>query len=151
MKTEVTLDTKKVSAYAVRFPESFDIHEWSVGKVLLPHWEDGEWQDMPFVFNDIVSPSSSLGVYRIIECIIAYEDIISPIFDIQIEILDDVGTPTERWTIGVKEVKSINFGNGDYDSTDIHQISMLIKPAYCRLEPVVTTIEMPAIKPKNKK
>ena len=55
------------------------------------------------------------------------------ITELDIEILDPVGSVLETWLIKVDGIKSINFGKCDYKEDNINIITLIFKPIDCIL------------------
>jgi len=54
-------------------------------------------------------------------------------FDIKIESLDPVGVTIDEWIITVEEILTIDFGDLDYQNSDILKPYLIIKPLLCKL------------------
>ena len=82
-----------------------------------------EWDNMDFTFHDRMSPSTSAALFRLLPP----NDILLSPMEIKVKMLDPTGGTIQQWII-IGHVTSINFGELNYSSEDLLEISMTIKP-----------------------
>ena len=129
------LEPKNNNGFAVEFPEEFRIESFAVQKINKPKFSNDEWENIKIEFIDVVEPSTSAGLYLIVEFLQKNVSNDSKIlFDIKIQSTDPVGSPVEEWVVSVAEVITIDFGDLDYDSKDIQRPYMIVKPFRCVLK-----------------
>jgi hypothetical protein len=127
-------EPKFCNRYLVEFPEQFQFVQWSVRTVNKPKYTNGEWENIKVEFSDPIGPSTSQSLYRVVEYLINKKNSgDNSMFDIKIQSLDPTGVVIEEWIINIKEILTINFGDLDYQNSDILKPYLIIKPRYCKL------------------
>lgn len=125
-------EPKKNNRFLVEFPEQFDIKYWVVKKINNPKYTNGEWENIKIEFNDPIDPSTSKGLYSIINFLKINYGNDNKIFEIKIKLLDPIGDEVEVWVIS-GAILTINFGELDYSDNNILQPYLIFKPLNCIL------------------
>jgi hypothetical protein len=125
---------KYCNRYLVEFPEEFQFVKWCVRNINKPKFTNGKWENIKIEFSDPIGPSTSQGLYRVVEFLIKGKFLGDKgMFDIKIQSLDPVGVIIDEWIITVEEILTIDFGDLDYQNSDILKPYLIIKPLLCKL------------------
>lgn len=128
---QTSIEAKRNNRFSIEFPEEFDIKFWTVAKLNMPRYTDHKWEDIKIHFIDPIDPSTSQGLYRIVDFL--HKNNNKKSFEIKIKMLDPIGTVIETWIVSVEKVLTINFGELDYSDDSIHMPFIIVKPLYCAL------------------
>jgi hypothetical protein len=120
--------------FVVKFPEQFGINEWAIKTINKPKFTHTQWENIKIEFIDPIGPSTSAGLFNIIEFIRLGSCDNAVLFEIKILSLDPAGGISEEWVVYVDRVLTINFGELDYDNDDIQKPFLIIKPLSCVLK-----------------
>lgn len=123
-------EPKKNNRFFVEFPEQFNVRAWSVQKINKPKFTDGKWEDIKVEFIDVITPSTSQSLFKIVNFLQMHK----PAFDVKIKSLGPVHDVVEEWVISVEKVLTINFGDFDYSDDTIQRPYMILKPLNCILQ-----------------
>ncbi|MFW5847366.1 MAG: hypothetical protein ACOCVF_00405 [bacterium] len=126
-------EPKTMSRFVVKFPNQFNIFDWTITKINKPKFTNGKWEDMKIVFVDPIGLSTSKGLYNIIDFLKKDVNDNKSLFNIKIKLLDPTGIEIEEWVIYVEEVLTINFGELDYSNDNIQEPYLILKPLNCVL------------------
>lgn len=125
-------EPKWANRFLVTLPECFDIPDWVVASITKPKLKKGKWKNIKITFYDPIGPSTSQRLFHYVSGKGLTEKIDIP-FDFQIESLDPIGVVIEKWTITVKEIVLIDFGDLRYDKDELQKPKLVLKPANCIL------------------
>ncbi len=135
--------------FLVELPKEFEIEPYIIQKVSRPtltyHSKTNyTWGNLELEIIDTYAHTPSQGVLKMVEFCkakkakFAKKEIVDPkkmvLFSFDIKILDPTGFNTETWTIHVKELVSVEFGENTYESSDIQKIRIVVEPVYCTLK-----------------
>lgn len=130
----VQYEPKRNNRFIVEFPEIFGIEKNSITKVNKPKFTDNKWEDIRVDFVDLIGPSTSQSLYKIIDFINKNDDDNKKLFGFIIASLDPTGMVVETWRIDVEKVLTINFGELDYSDTETQKPYLIVRPLNCVLE-----------------
>jgi len=134
-------EPKKVNRFLITFPTEFNIEQYMVKSASRPsynqHFGTGTffsrhsqpittWDDIDIVFYDLISPSSAQIIMGLLR-----ENKFNN-FQFKLEMLGPIGDVVEEWEI-TGTVSKVSFGDLDYSSNEISNISMTISPSTCVL------------------
>lgn len=125
------LEPKKNNRFIVHFPSEFDIHEWSVQKINKPKFINGGWDNIRIDFIDMISPSVSKSLFKIIDIISNKTNDSKTLFEFKFNSLDPVGCIIDEWIISVESILTINFGELDYSDDGNQKPYLIVKPLSC--------------------
>jgi hypothetical protein len=136
-------EPKRESRFVVTFPEQFGLESFFVQKIDRPKMilsnSNYEWQNIKIEFIDVIGPSTSRRLYDIIELFkeqkkqriwFFFKQKFEP-FTIYVDTLDPTGVEVERWSISIKDIIKVDFGEFNYASDEIQKCSLTIKPLDC--------------------
>lgn len=133
-------EPRRNNRFMVEFPHLFDIPSFTVQKINKPKLvfknNTYEWNNISIEFIDLIGPSTSNGLFRMIEFCKDHQILMDnqrPLFNFTITDLDPTGVNVGSWLIEVREISSVDFGDCEYDSRDIQTCKLVIKPLNCRL------------------
>lgn len=130
-------EPKMSNKFLVEFPKEFNIQCWSIQKTNLPKFINGEWGYIKIEFFDVFTPSTSNGLFKIVNFVKTKKDETDELFNIKIKLLDSIGVEVEEWVISVKKVLIVNFGELDYNKSDeILSPYLIVKPEKCVLNTI---------------
>ena len=133
-KLKVTqYEPKRNNRFLVEFPEQFNVHQLSIQKINKPKFTDGKWENIKVEFIDLIAPSTSQSLFKIVEFLKINVNDSKILFNIKIKSLDPTGVGVEEWVIDVEKVLTINFGELDYGDDKIQQPYLILKPLNCVL------------------
>lgn len=131
-------ELKKENKFIVRFPKSFNIQEWTVASTSRPsmyfkkknylklRFKDKIiWKPISIILRDPIGPSTSQPVFKLINQ--------PKVFNLVLEMLDPIGGAVEKWELKTCTIKSIDFGNLDYDSDNVVNIKIDINISDAKL------------------
>lgn len=141
----IVYEPKRKNRFIFHFPHHFNIPSWVVHQVNRPsinhevntnvEWVQGigpvryQWEDIQIALRDPIGPSTTQQVYdRLME-----NRLLGIREEFLLELLDPVGVVIERWRI-FGMIAFVNFGNLDYASDDLAEVTMTIRPDRCILE-----------------
>lgn len=128
-----SIEYKMVDRFTVDFPEQFNISSQSILKIDNPTYCDGKWENIKIVFTDSIHPSTTKSLYDIVDFLETNKSSGKVLFIIRINILNAIGNVIETWAIYVEKVLIINFGELNYESNEIRQQFIVIKPYKCAI------------------
>lgn len=119
-------EPKFVNRFLLSLPEPFKVPQWACKQcdrpIFLGH---GNWDDMVFVFNDVIGLNSTTTGF--ITGIREMQKLDSQEITLTLQMLGPVGDIVEEWKI-TGEIKLIDFGKLDYESTNPVEITMVFEP-----------------------
>lgn len=117
---------KKENRFLVEFPFEFNISSWLVDKVDLPHKSEGIWNDISIYFIDPIEINTTKILYDLLQKNVSN-------FRIKISDLNGKSDPFNFWEINVDTIRSVNFGQVNYESDQIRKIVLKLKVIDCKL------------------
>lgn len=132
----IDYEPKKDCRFKIILPENYEIEEWICKSIELPSYSflNNSWNPIKITFMDLIGPSTSQKLGRILDDYKKSEKIIEE-KTITIVILDPVGAEISEWLIKFDKIIEIGFGNSfDYSSDDIMKPYMVIQPSDCILK-----------------
>jgi len=133
-------EPRRNNRFMVEFPHMFNIEAFTVRNVNKPKFilKDNcyVWSDISLEFIDLIGPSASRGLFNMIEFCKNHQilkDNKQPLFNFNITDLDPVGADIGTWVVEVEDLVLVDFGDCEYDSTEIQTCKLVIKPLNCRL------------------
>ena len=135
--------------FIVELSKEFGIESYLIQKVSRPtltyHSRSNyTWGNLEIEIIDTYAHTPSQGVLKMVEFCktkkakFAKKEIVDPkkmvLFNFDIKVVDPTGVATETWTIHVKELVSVEFGENNYESSDIKMIKIVVEPVYCTLK-----------------
>ena len=131
--TPTNYEPKMNNRFFVEFPQQFNVQRFCVEKINKPKFTNGVWENIVVGFIDVVAPSTSQSLFKIIKFLKTNECDNKKLFDIKIKTLDPTGIVEEEWVISVEKVLTISFGDLDYSKNEILKPFMILKPLNCVL------------------
>ena len=130
-------EPKRKNRFIVEFPHCFRIESYVVQKISKPKINfinnDFVWENIEMELIDIISPSTTAGLYNMIEhCKENSEQ--ETLFSFFLSDLDPTGTCVQNWIIDVKELVSVDFGERNYDNGSVQICKIILKPQRCRIQ-----------------
>ena len=136
-KVPTEIDVKRDNRFVVEFPKEFGIESYFIQSIKKPSLVNGKWQNIEVSLFDPISPSMTEAVHSVMYfCKKNKLNFFSKkkcLFEIIIKGLDPTGVEVERWSVGIKEIVSIDFGSYDYAEDGIQSIRLEFKTSDCRL------------------
>jgi len=148
-QTPIELEPKRENRFILEFPSEFGIESYLVQTVSKPRltYHDKNnytWGHISIEMLDVAGElSPSVGLLKIIDHCknkknkFSNKGVTDPnkqvLFIFTIKDLDPTGITIETWTIKVKEVVSVSFGENDYGSSELQKIKLVIEPLNCSL------------------
>lgn len=139
-KEFINFEPKRLHRFKVDFPH---VKDFTIQKIDKPKLVNGKWSDIKIELIDLVGPSTSqivFGLTNPLNYTIVFDKrslldkiLGKPIFTITIYGLDPIGVEIEKWSIEIKRVKLINFGEYDYSNDGISTISLILEVKKCTL------------------
>jgi hypothetical protein len=118
---------------AVRPKMENDVQE--LGWINATRYVAGKWKfgEMSITLNDAIAPSGAQQVmewirlhYESVSGRAGYADFYKR--DVQVKILDPIGTVVELWDLKGCLIKSVDFMDLKYDSSEVQTIQLVIQP-----------------------
>ncbi len=143
MKNRYIMEVDGIQSYLIKAAARPNI---SLESVKLPHIntyrkiaQKGEWADISITLYDPIVPS---GAQQVMEWIrLAYESITGRMGyaefykkDLDFYMLGPVGDKVEQWKLKGAFIVSADFGDADWDSTDVAEISVSLAYDFAVLE-----------------
>lgn len=130
-------EPKRDNRFVVEFPESFEIAPWIIQSITMPKLTNDKWENIELSMMDPIGPSASKSTIKLIDfCKKNKPGFFKKnknLFTISISLLDATGVGVEKWTIDIKELISVDFGNLDYREATLKTVKIILKPGDCRL------------------
>lgn len=134
-------EPKRTDRFIVEFPV---LKSFVVQKIDKPKWINGKWSLIEMKLIDLTGPSTSqlaFGLtnpkdylsFKVDKRTFIEKLLRKPIFTFYIKALNSTGVVVECWTISVKKISFIDFGEYDYESDAISMIHLTIHPKSCTL------------------
>jgi hypothetical protein len=148
-------EPKRVNRFFAVFDDSLGIQVWKVQKFKRPsmkinsvaipymneqHYVAGRytWDEMSITFLDPIGPSTS---QQLMEWVRLHAESLTGRMgyaagyqkDITLKSLDPTGVEVEKWTLRQCQITSIDFGDNDYGSDELTNITVTIQPWMCVL------------------
>lgn len=148
-------EPKKKNRFVLEFPTELGIESYlvqtsgkpslEIGSVELPFMNTSTfvagravWQTMDITFIDVIGPSTTQKVMEWVRLhfesatgrmgyAIGYKK------NLVLKALDPTGVEVEKWTLIGCQITSVAFGEDDYSSEDIQEVSITIQPDRCLL------------------
>lgn len=129
------IELKKTGRFSVKFPEQFNIEDWTIIKINKPKFHEGKWENITVEFIDPVEPSVSKSLLKIVEFLkTAKTNNDKTLFVVRIKSMDTIGKEIEEWIVSVENVLTINFGELNYGIDEIQKPYLTFKPLNCVLK-----------------
>jgi len=132
-------EPRRTNRFFVEFPHLFNIQAFTVQKINKPKLifknNTYEWSNISIEFIDLIGPSTSQGLFRMIEFCKDHQILMDnqqPLFNFTITDLDPVGAEVGYWLIEVKGLTLVDFGDCEYDNPGLQTCKLSIKPLNCR-------------------
>ena len=119
--------------FVLEFPKEFGIDSFAVQKVNRPKLINYEWQDFEIYLLDIIEPSTSKSIAKMIDYCKDAKNTREILFSFSILTLDARGIKLNTWKIDVAELVDVDFGTCDYEVDDFQIIKVTLKPLNCTL------------------
>lgn len=129
----IQYEPKRNNRFLVKFPEQFDVELCSILKINKPKFTDGQWENIRVDFVDLIGPSTSQSLFKIVNFLKTNDSDDKKLFDVKIQSLDPTEEIIEEWVVYVEKVLTINFGELDYGSDEIQKPFLILKPLNCIL------------------
>jgi len=130
-KMPLPYEPKRNNRWLITFPADLGIQQWWLASASRPSyqikrysvfgktlWTKHVYDDLVLVIRDLIGPSASDVIYKMIE-------IDKPI-DIILEMLDPTGVVIEKWLISNCRINKVNFGGLSYDDDSITNITLTL-------------------------
>ena len=149
MRMPVPYEPKKKNRFIFRFPTPLGIQEWFVSTGARPTYTSEEteiqflntstfvvgrfnWETIDVTFRDPIGPSAAQALMEWIrlhsESVTGRQGYAAGYKkDVELELLDPTGVVIEKWILQGTMVTSANFGDLDYSSSDIADISCTLR------------------------
>ena len=155
LKMPNTYEPLRKNRFVFRFPADLGIQEWTVESGKRPSlnqtateiqflntstWVLGRytWQEMQITFRDPIGPSTSQAVMEWVrlhsESVTGRQGYAAGYKrDVELEMLDPTGVVVSKWILKNVMVTDADFGNLDYSSDDLAEITMTLQMDYAIL------------------
>jgi hypothetical protein len=154
-KIPLPFEPLRKNRFIVRFPSTLGINEWYVTSASRPTititdievpflntstYVAGRftWGTIDVTFKDPIGPSASQALMEWIR--LCAESVTGRMGyaagykkDIDLELLDPPGAVVQKWRLEGAFITSANFGSLDYNSSDIADIAVTLRPDRCIL------------------
>ena len=149
MRMPVPYEPKKKNRFIFRFPSPLGIQEWFVASGSRPTYTMEEtqidflntstfvggrfnWETIDVTFRDPIGPSATQAIMEWIrlhsESVTGRQGYAAGYKkDVELELLDPTGVVIEKWILQGCMITSANFGELDYSSSDIADISVTLR------------------------
>ena len=149
MRMPVPYEPKKKNRFIFRFPTPLGIQEWFVSTGARPTYTSEEteiqflntstfvvgrfnWETIDVTFRDPIGPSAAQALMEWIrlhsESVTGRQGYAAGYKkDVELELLDPTGVVIEKWILQGTMVTSANFGELDYSTSDIADISCTLR------------------------
>ncbi len=122
------MEPKITNRFVVEFNEQhLNVDSYLIQDITMPSIDKEGWKNITITFLDIISPSTSGKMYKLIDEIGKNYKL-----NFSIKVLSPAGETIDIWVIESDEIISIDFGNLTYSDSDIKLISLTVKPSDCR-------------------
>lgn len=123
----LTYEPKRKNRFIVHFPNHFNLPSWLVRATEKPKLLNNGWSEIEIILIDCVGDVSTsrnlITLYR--------NGILRIPFNLTVESLDPTGIVVDRWELENCSVVKLDFGQFDYSSDDILEISLTVQPTNC--------------------
>lgn len=126
--TEVSkYEPKKSNRWLVRFPDYFNIETWMVKHVtpVIYDAENKKWEEITITLIDTIPKSAAEPLSRLIQKGNYHN------FDLKMTLLNPVGEDVEDYNFSKCNIKTIHFGETDYNINDFKAIKLSINFKKC--------------------
>ena len=152
----VDVEPKRKNRWVLEFPTDLGIEEWmvstasrpsmTIGEVEIPYmktssWVAGRvtWENFDVTFIDSIGPSTSQAIMKwIYQCVVPESGRMgfaaSYKKELVLKLLGPAGTEVEKWVIRGAWPVSASFGDLDYSSEDLTDVTVSIKFDYAVLD-----------------
>ena len=152
----VDIEPKRKNRWVLEFPSDMGIEEWmvqtttrpsmAIGEVEIPYMNTSTyvagrvtWEGMDITFIDPIGPSTSQAVMKwIYQCVVPESGRMgfaaSYKKELVLKLLGPAGTEVEKWVIRGAWPVSASFGDLDYSSEDLAEVTVSIKFDYAILD-----------------
>jgi hypothetical protein len=149
MRMPVPYEPKKKNRFIFRFPSPLGIQEWFVASGSRPTYTMEEtqidflntstfvggrfnWETIDVTFRDPIGPSATQAIMEWIrlhsESVTGRQGYAAGYKkDVELELLDPTGVVIEKWILQGCMITSAGFGELDYSSSDIADISVTLR------------------------
>jgi hypothetical protein len=155
LKMPLNYEPLRKNRFLFRFPSDLGIQEWWVSTGGRPNIEQDvteipfintstyvvgryKWQTIQVTLRDPIGPSASQAVMEWLrlhsESVTGRQGYAAGYMrDIELEMLDPTGVSVSKWILKNCLIKTVNFGELDYNSSDLATIQITLQPQYCIL------------------
>lgn len=125
--TFTAFEPKQSNRWIVKFPEEFGIEGWMVKHVtpVIYNAEYRKWNDITITLWDAIPKSSSKALSDLIQKGTYHN------FLLQMTILGPVGDEVEHFYFEKCDIKSIHFGETDYNIKDFKVVKLIVSYKKC--------------------
>jgi hypothetical protein len=149
MRMPVPYEPLRKNRFILRFPDELGIQEWWVSTTSRPKYTSQEveipflntstyvigrfnWETIDVTFRDPIGPSATQALMEWIrlhsESVTGRQGYAAGYKkDVELELLDPTGVVIEKWILQGTMITSANFGDLDYSSSDIADISVTLR------------------------
>lgn len=149
MRMPVPYEPLRQNRFILRFPDELGIQEWWVSTTSRPKYTSSEveipflntstfvigkfqWESISVTFRDPIGPSATQALMEWIrlhsESVTGRQGYAAGYKkDVELEMLDPTGVVIEKWIMQGTMITSANFGDLDYSSSDIADISVTLR------------------------
>ena len=149
MRMPVPYEPLRKNRFILRFPDELGIQEWWVSTTSRPKYTSDEveipflntstyvigrfrWDSISVTFRDPIGPSATQALMEWVrlhsESVTGRQGYAAGYKkDVELEMLDPTGVVIEKWILQGTMVTSANFGDLDYSSSDIADISATLR------------------------
>ena len=149
MRMPVPYEPLRKNRFILRFPDELGIQEWWVSTTSRPKYTSDEveipflntstyvigrfrWDSISVTFRDPIGPSATQALMEWVrlhsESVTGRQGYAAGYKkDVELEMLDPTGVVIEKWILQGTMVTSANFGDLDYSSSDIADISTTLR------------------------
>ena len=155
LQTPLQYEPLRKNRWLFRFPSDLGIQEWWLSSASRPNITQDEtqipflntstfvvgrytWDAIQVTLRDPIGPSASQAVMEWVRLhsesvtgrqgyAIGYKR------DIELEMLDPTGVAVSKWILKNAMLTTVNFGDLDYNSSELATIQLTLRPDYCIL------------------
>jgi hypothetical protein len=156
LNAPIQYEPLKQNRFVFRFPSDLGIQEWWVSTGARPKIQiettqipflntktyvaaKYEWQAIPITLRDPIGPSASQAIMEWVRLIA--ESVTGRMGyaagymrDVELDMLDPVGVVVSKWILkNCFLADTVDFGQLSYDSTNLAEITISLRPQYCIL------------------
>lgn len=122
----IPYEPKKSNRFQIRFPQSFNLHEWVCFETSRPKLnitsKSLTWENLVIKMYDPIAPSTTQALMDLVQ-----KDKIADKFDLNFEMLDPIGEVVEQWVLIDCEFLSVDFGELSHNQDEMVICTLVIK------------------------